>query len=246
MMKSRMDKYYDVNNTKARTAKNQSLYRTIYEEVEYSNVEGISVIEKNEKIDMDMIRELINKSNDMNKVKPVNYEKKVVKYSEEDFDDDKSYDIRDVLSKAKDSRTVDNKRISDTQYNILKGINLNDKVDVPEELKTEDLKDMIEAISANSKGYTMNLLDDLRSIYDPTMHEKIEQKIEETKEMPVSEEIDKSFYTNSMGFKDEDFEDLKQIKDDVKKNSILTKILIFVLLLVIVVGIVFLVFHFVK
>lgn len=245
-MKSRMDKYYDVNNTKARTAKNQSLYRTIYEEAEYSNVEGISIIEKNEKIDMDMIRELINKSNEVNKPKQPTYQKVVEKYSEDDFEDDKSYDIRDVLSKAKDSRTVDNKRISDTQYNILKGINLNEKVNVPEELKTEDLKDMIEAISANSKGYTMNLLDDLKSIYDPTMHEKIEQKVEESQEPQVAEEIDKSFYTNSMGFKDEDFEDLKQIKDDVKRNNILTKVLIFILLLVIIVGIVFLVFHFVK
>ena len=64
-MKSRMDKYYDVNDTKDRTTKNQHLYHTIYDEVEYSDVEGISTIEKNEKIDMDMIINLINKSNEL-------------------------------------------------------------------------------------------------------------------------------------------------------------------------------------
>ena len=91
----------------------------------------------------------------------------------------------------------------------------------------------------------MNLLDDLRSIYDPTMHEKIEEKLEETKETPIKEELDKSFYTSSMGFSDDDFEDLKQIKDDVKTNNILTKILIVILVLIILVGLGFLVFHFV-
>ena len=36
------------NEIKRRTAKNQDLYKSIYEEAEYSNVEGISIIEKNE------------------------------------------------------------------------------------------------------------------------------------------------------------------------------------------------------
>lgn len=244
-MKSRMDKYYETEMPKARTTKNQSLYRTIYEEVEYSNVEGISIIEKNEKIDMDMIKELINRNSDLNKEKTIVRPKTKEMYHEEVLDDDKSYDIRDVLSKAKDSRVVDNKRISDTQYNILKGININEAMNAPEEVKTEDLKDMIEAISNNSKGYTMNLLDDLKSIYDPTMKEKIEEKIEDEKPVFVKEELDKSFFTNSMGFNEDDFEDLKQIKDDVKTNNILTKILIVILSVVILVGIGFLVFHFV-
>lgn len=243
-MKSRMDKYYDNNETKARTSKNQQLYRTIYDQAEYSNVEGISIIEKNEKIDMDMIKELINKNNNISRIKQTPVELPLDN-NEDDFESDKSYDIRDVLSKAKDNRVVDNKRISDTQYNILKGINLNDSVNVPENIKEEDLKGMIEAISANSKSYTTNLLDDLKSIYDATMHEKIENKIEEKNNEKLNE-IDKSFYTTTMGFKEEDFEDMKEIQEDVEQNSLLTKILIFVLFLVVVVGIVFLVFHFIK
>jgi len=242
LMKSRMDKYYDINETKARTAKNQQLYRTIYEQAEYSNVEGISVIEKNEKIDINMIKDLINKNENLTRVKPEPV--KVFKQEiSDDLDDEKNYDIRDILSKAKDNRTPD-KRITDTQYNILKGINLNENLNAPENIKEEDLKGMIDAISANSKGYTTNLLDDLKSIYDSTMHEKIDQKIEENK--VIENEIDTSFYTSNLGFKEDDFEDLKQIKDDVKQNSILTKILICVLSLIILVGIAFLLFHFVK
>ena len=239
-MKSRMDKYYDGNDTKDRTSKNQQLYRTIYDEVEYSNVEGISVIEKNEKIDINMIRELINKNNNnTSKIKQTPIEIPKVD-SEEDFEDDKSYDIRDVLSKAKDNRVVDNRRISDTKYNALKEDNINDA-----NVKEEDLKDMIEAISSNSKAYTTNLLDDLKSIYDATMLEKIEEKVEEKPAEKLTE-IDKSFYTSTLGFKEEDFEDMKEIREDVEQNSLLTKVLIFVLCLVVVVGIVFLLFHFIR
>jgi len=244
-MKSRMDKYYDVNDTKARTTKNQQLYRTIYDEVEYSNVEGISIIEKNEKIDMDMIRDLINKSNELSREKkePI----RVVREEVIEDESDRIYDIRDVLSKAKDNRVVDRKRINDTQYNILKGISVEEEVISTEDLKQDDLKSMIDAISSNSKGYTTNLLDDLRSIYDPTMHDKIEEKLEETvEEKPMTTEIDNSFYTSKMKFKDDDFEDIDEIKEEVESSSILTKVLIVVLSLIIVVGIIFLVFHFIK
>ena len=239
-MKSRMDKYFDTTDTKARTAKNQQLYRTIYDEAEYSNVEGISVIEKNEKIDLDMIRDLINKKEPLTRVKE---EPEPIVIEEDAIADDseKSYDIRDILNKAKDNRIPDT-RMVDTKYNILKNINLDDSINAPEDVKEDDLKDMIEAISNNSKGYTTNLLDDLKSIYDPTMHDKIEKEVEETK--PMQEKIDTSFYTASMGFKKKDFEEKKQ-DDDVEQNSVLTKILIAILCLIIVFGIVFLVFHFV-
>ena len=240
-MKSRMDKYFDTTETKARTTKNQQLYRTIYDEAEYSNVEGISVIEKNEKIDLDMIKDLINKNNTLTRVKE---EPEPLIIDNEDAEDaiEKNYDIRDVLNKAKDNRTPDS-RMMDTQYNILKNINLNENINDIEDVKEEELKDMIEAISNNSKGYTTNLLDDLKSIYDPTMHDKIAQKIEETQ--PMQNTIDTSFYTSSMGFKKEDFESSKQADDDVEQNSTLTKILIAILCSIIAFGIIFLVFHFV-
>lgn len=236
MMPTRMERYYKSNEVKSRTAKNQDLYRTIYDDAEYSNVEGISVIEKNEKIDINMIRELINGTNDIAKHKPNRIEKKEPIIVEEN--NHKNYDIMDVLSKAKNERTTKERKITDTQYNILKNINLNDDVKVPSELGEDDLKNMIETISNNSKnGYTTNLLDDLVTIHDSNLKEEIKEE-----EM----QVDKSFYTSSLGFTSDDFEDIKEMKKDIKKNSILTKVLLFVLLVVIVTGIMFLVFHFTK
>lgn len=235
---SRMEKYYQTNDVKSRANKNRDLYRTIYDEAEYSNVEGISVIEKNEKIDIDMIRELINSTNTpKQRETKIRVEEPIIKEVEEE----KNYDIRDILDKAKSSRPESEKKLSNTQYNILKNINLNENITVPP-VKDEDLKNMIEAISNNSKaGYTTDLFDDLKSIHEPKMAEIINEKMgKEEKEI----EIDKSFYTSSLGFTSDDFEDLKDMKESIETNNLLTKILIFILLVVIVTGVMFLIYHF--
>lgn len=241
-MPSRMEKYYQGGTSvKRRSDKNQDLYRTIYEEGEYTNVEGISIIEKNEKIDIEKIRELIGSTKKEEKPKEV---KKTVyepmyQYEEEE----KSYDIKDVLSKAKSERPEPENKFSNTQYNILKNIQLNDNVTAPSTVDDEDLKSMIEAITINSKlGETGDLLDDLKTIHAPNLKEEIEEK-EESQREP---EIDRSFFTSSLGFTSDDFEDLKEMKDSLKTNNILTKILLFILLVVIVTGIMFLVYHFMQ
>lgn len=231
ILPTRMEKYYKTNNTKSRVSKNQNLYRTIYEDVEYSNVEGISVIERNEKIDINMIKELINSQNNIAKDKIVPKEKEIKKICEDDKIE-RNYDICDVLNKAKSERVHTERKITDTQYNILKTNDI--EIYEDEDTKKADLKNMIDAISNNSKlNYTSDLLDDLKTIHDEKMKDEIEENIEN--------KIDTSFYTSSMGFKQEDFEEMK---DDIKQNNVLTKILLFVLLIVIVTGLIFLFYHF--
>ena len=247
-MPSRMERYYNPPEKKSRTSKNKELYRTIYDEVEYSNVEGISVIEKNEKIDINKIRELINGTKEVNKQKPIKEEPVLPVI--EDEEEEKSYDIRDVLDKAKSERQEKTSRFANTQYNILKGISL-DK-EVPKSLSEEELKNMIETISNNSKnGYTTDLLDDLKSIHDPTLAKKVEEKINDKMEGDdiqstklIQSNIDKSFFTSSLEFSSDDFDDFKEMKESIKKNNILTKILLFILLVIIIMGILFLIYHF--
>lgn len=246
-MPSRMEKYYEM---KSRTVKNKELYRTIYDEAEYTNVEGISVIEKNEKIDIEKIKELINGTNNVNK--PKEYKKEEIKPLVEEIEEQKNYDIRDVLDKAKSERTDRDSRYSNIQYNVLKNIDLNSDTKVPDNVNEEQLKSMIEAISNNSKNdYTSDLLDDLKSICDPNLKNQVKEEInnddtqlQNTK--LIQENLDKSFFTSSMDFSSEDFEDLKEIKENIKKNNLLTKILLFILLVIIITGVLFLVYHFTK
>lgn len=239
-MPSRMEKYYQGSTSvKSRSDKNQDLYRTIYEEGEYTNVEGISIIEKNEKIDIEKIRELIGSNKQEEKPKEVKKTSYEPKYQEDE--EEKSYDIKDVLDKAKSERPGSDNKFSNTQYNILKNIHLNDNLQVPSSVDDDDLKSMIEAITINSKlGETGDLLDDLKTIHAPNLKEEVEEKVEAQKEP----EIDKSFFTSSLGFTSDDFEDLKEMKESLKTNNILTKILLFILLVVIVTGAMFLVSHF--
>lgn len=246
-MPSRMEKYYEM---KSRTVKNKELYRTIYDEAEYTNVEGISVIEKNEKIDIEKIKELINGTNNVNK--PKEYKKEEIKPLVEEIEEQKNYDIRDVLDKAKSERTDRDSRYSNIQYNVLKNIDLNSNTKVPDNVNEEQLKSMIEAISNNSKNdYTSDLLDDLKSICDPNLKNQVKEEInnddtqlQNTK--LIQENLDKSFFTSSMDFSSEDFEDLKEIKENIKKNNLLTKILLFILIVIIITGVLFLVYHFTK
>lgn len=229
-MPSRMEKYYNSNEIKRRTTKNQDLYKSIYDEVEYSNVEGISVIEKNEKIDINKIYDLIKGNSETKEEKPKEYIKK--EYIEPVIEDDKNYDILDVLNKAKNEKIE--KENSSTQYNILKNIKLNDNYKAPN-VDDDELKNMIEAISNNSKtDYTQDLLDDLKTIHDNSLKEEVLSNDTKT-DININNNIDKSFYTSSLSFTDDDFE---EIKDSIKKNSNLTKILIFILSIIIISAIV--------
>lgn len=233
-MPSRMEKYYTSNEIKRRTAKNQDLYKSIYDGAEYSNVEGISVIEKDEKIDIDKIYELINGAKKEEQKKEYLPNQQIEPKTEEEV---KNYDILDILSKAKSERPES--ELSNTKYNILKGINLNDNYETPS-VDNSELKNMIEAISNNSKSdYTSDLLDDLKTIHDTKFYEAMKK----SEDKPISPEIDKSFYTSSLSFTDDDFE---QIKDNIDKNNKLTRVLIFILSVIIVTGIMVLVYLLVK
>ena len=247
-MPSRMERYYNPPEKKSRASKNKELYRTIYDEVEYSNVEGISVIEKNEKIDINKIRELINGTKEVSKPKPIKEEPVLPVI--EDEEEEKSYDIRDVLDKAKSERQEKTSRFANTQYNILKGISLDKEVRTS--LSEDDLKNMIETISNNSKNrYTTDLLDDLKSIHDPNLARKVEEKVEDMSENDdiqstklIQSNIDKSFFTSSLEFSSDDFDDFKEMKETIKKNNVLTKVLLFILLVIIIMGVLFLIYHF--
>ena len=160
----------------------------------------------------------------------------------EEIEEQKNYDIRDVLNKAKSERTDRDSKYSKTNYNILSESNLNTNV------TSDQLKDMIETISNNSKNsYTSDLLDDLKSICDPNLKSKIKEQ-EENNDLQntklIQDNIDKSFFTSSMDFSSEDFEDLKEIKENIKKNNLLTKVLLFILLVIIVTGTLLLIYHF--
>lgn len=256
-MLSRMERYYKSSaSVQRRTKRNEDLYKKIYEDAEYTNIEGITSIEKTNEIDLSKIKELLNKEKDEKENKEALEKRKellTLHTQSLDFEDEKrNYDIRDVLDKAKSKRSnVGDQYYSlrNTQYNILKKINLKEELD-KQEPEEDELKKLIDTITSTSmlnklgdKELSLNILDELQSSGN-TMTETartIGAILEEVKEKEKSEEekqdIDKSFYTSSFSFNEEDFEDLKEINVTLKKNNVLIKILLFILIVIILSGV---------
>ncbi len=220
-----MERYYQADERiQKRSNKNKSLYDSLYEGAEYSNVEGISIIEKNESVDIEKIKELLNYDKKKEEQKP---QTPARVYEEPKIVEEKNYDLKDFLAQAKQDRP-EKKELANTQYNILKNIDLTKNYN--EKATEEELKKMIESITSNNQ--TGDLFDDLKTIHSPNLKEEVE------------EEMDKSLFTSSLGFTSKDFEDLNDIKHEVKKNGILVKILLFVFLVIIVTSCIFLGYSF--
>ena len=168
--------------------------------------------------------------------------------------EDKNYDIRDILKEAKENKEPDDKErvLKNTEYNILKNIDLKkeiEKSDLREEQDDGDLKDLIETITNTSMlnklgddELASDLLSDLKA--DDTMIGEIkdvrslieanekETKAPEVKKVDTKESTyDRSFFTSSLKLSKFDFEG-----NDRKRNIIATIIIIALILTIIVSG----------
>lgn len=246
-MASRMEKYHNNNSDIGkRSIRNENLYRDMYENTEYSNISGVATIEKTNEISLEQIQELLKerdaikkRSSTLKRETPKIYQKPV---------EERNYDIREVLVKAKDEHVIDNtnRSLRNTQYNILKNIDIKDKNHVYDDEEIE--KTLVN--TGVLKGYndselSLDMLSDLKSsgdtIVEKTNVGNLLKEVQEAKEtyQPKEDEdgLDKSFYTSSLNFKDEDFEQLKDLQDSIDSNNKMIKVL-FLLLFLVIAGIV--------
>ncbi len=255
MKKRRMEKYYKLNNdVNSRCLKNQELYHTIYDTSEYTNIEGIANIEKTNQIDLTQIHELLKQ---VEPKKESQISQAVTRRREETptttatilEDENKNYDIRDVLTKAKTERPPKDPghyQLNNTHYNIFKKIKL-EEPDSPEELK-----ELIHTITNTSmlnkledRDLSLNLLSSLQASEETMIREKEELKNQDKTDVNI-DQIDKSFFTSSLNFCEEDFEDLKDIKKTLKKNNFLIKALTSLLIITILSIIIYFLYNFYK
>lgn len=255
---SRMDRYY-TNEINKRTSRNQNLYDKIYEASEYSNIEGIANIDNSSEIDVDKIKKMLKNYEDNSSRELRNYDEsrlEVPKYETLDNTSDRVYDIRDILSKAKDTKEED-------KYHYLDATNVNLLKELKEKTKAEQeqqLTGMIDTITNTSKlnklsdqDLGLDMFEDLKS--NNTIlpgKESIKSILEEAKKQEnvdktvTSTTLDKSFFTSSLGFKEQDFEEITELNKKVKKNNLLIKILFFIILIAVTVAAVVFVFNLLK
>ena len=245
-MPSRMERYYDSSDkTVTRTKRNRSLYDEIYEEKEYTNVEGIVKTPATENIDIEKIREMMRKYEDGEKLRTKRIDKtpKIEEIMEEDTP--KNYDINDVLNKAmaekKDDETTYHS-LKNTEYNILKNL----KINKPKAEEKEEIEDIFKTITNTSmlnkmgdKELSLDLLDELKSNNNTIIESSdairniLKEEIKQPKEdIDDDKDMDKSFYTKSLNLTD----DLEGLDD--KKESKTNKVLLRIFLIVAIVAIV--------
>lgn len=264
-MASRMERYYKAQpKAKRRVVANQDLYRTIYDMGEYTNIEGIATIDKGNEIDITKIKNMLKNREDYQKQKDLRslIYKDETKIEEpqldSDYEDDRIYDISDILLKAKQQKQgpVEKYRnLGDTNYNILKSLKVRDEIDeyVESELeKTTTNTRLLKKL--NDSDLSLDLFDELKSNTVSLENTKtaIQQLLKEAKEEERKKyesekktELDDSFFTSNMRFNKEDFDDGTQVKVKSKKG-IWKKVALVLSLISITVGIVVLVYMLIK
>ena len=146
---------------------------------------------------------------------------------EKSIEEPKNYDLSDVLNKALDDYSESdskNRNLKNLEYTDLNSLNLHKKEYKNSEL---ELKDMIKSIhdtsNLNKVGDDALLLDSLKSdtmVGDSSIKKVIEQDEKEEKR-DDTKELDKSFFTNTFDFDEEDFDELLARKHGKKKKIII-------------------------
>jgi hypothetical protein len=196
IMEERIDRYSE-NNGMSRVSKNTELYKKINdEELDSFTVRSNATVLGNQEpeIDIEKIKKILDtKYNTAPQRKSIRIEpKEEIKI---EYEDTKEYDINAVIEKAKVDKNdsyeeLRNKKLRDTQYNILNNLKLDDTPDDDgySEKKQEELMELINTITINEKKKKeeivsddeLDLLEDLKGDGDTQVYESM---AEEPKDM---------------------------------------------------------------
>lgn len=258
----RMDRYNNDDSASKRSNKNQDLYKSIYELGKYSNIEGIATIDNSNEVDITKVKNMLKNREDYQKqkeIRNINSTNKEVSISEPyEREEEKVYDIRDILNKARINKTDNEeyKSLDNINFEILKELKEKNTV----EKETQDLKELLDTISHTSQlnklsdqELGLNMLNELKSEDNTVIGDKESIKVlleearknDDKKLLHTDSNIDKSFFTSSLNFGKDDFDQIKEITKKKKKLKT-TKLLIFIILSIIALAIIFFVFNMIK
>lgn len=255
-MSSRMSKYYDepevTSIPNSRFQRNEELYKEINKsELNAFSVKSNATIlgDNDSEIDVEKIKKILDtKYNETSQRKSIRIENPPLVEQEKEIT--KEYDINVILEKAREEKK-DNyeeerlKKLRDTQFNILKNLNL-EKYEVnhddEDELIEDDLKSLINTIAYNethNKDSALDMLSDLKGSDDTEVFEGLKEEIknEEKKNNITDTQMINSFYTSSNALKNNDFEDIEDFTKDVESSNMLLKIIIAFIILIFIIGV---------
>ncbi len=246
-MNSRMDKYgIEKPEFKSRT----ELFEELYQNNEIDDISkidlnsNISVLKTDAKnINIDLIREMLDKKyrDNIPKRKSISID---IEDNEEETNkekiDTKEYDINEILAKAKTEQSVDYnkerlKKISNTNYEILKNLELDSKNKDNSEQELMTLINTITKLELENQEKGNKDARDLLDLGDTivTTSDNTDEKKSELEEEEEERILENSFYTGNLAVEEKDFEDFKEIQKDIKSNSVIIKILVVLFVLIV-------------
>jgi len=250
-MASRMDRYEKkefINDNSGRSERNKSLYKQIEDLDSYTNIAGVAAIENKNSIDIEKVRQLLKSREEISKENKENINFEIDDNVIEE--EKRNYDINDLLLKAKESGDIEKSKyrsLSTKQQKLLRELNKKNKKtksEMEQELEelVKTISDMKAVTSEDSMDDDVGLFDDLKADTMVGDASSIKKIIDEEKELTRDfdeMQIDKSFYTASLGFTQKDFEDLKDMNHKIKKDNKFIITLLIILILLVIVGVVF-------
>lgn len=263
-MASRMDKYYEeVDNKLSRSERNKENYKKMYEDEEYSNIEGVLTTSKKNEIDIEKLKKVLEELEQKEESK--NHIVKDIKVTEPDTsfleDETKTYDIMDILNKAKEeNKTTREKkyyRLDDELVDDLK--NPVSKVEkIPLENDLNEIKELLNTITntmdlskIKDSDLSLDVLSDLKTETELTKDTLIrsvleDAKKEEKKIYKKEEQMDNTFNTKSIKLGKKDYVENTEDLDKEEKQPLVIRILRIVLLLLFISGAIYLGYVFLK
>jgi len=235
-----MDKYTETPNLKSRSERNKELYEKIKNaDIEKFDIHSNATLLENDvnTIDVNKIKDMLDRKYRSEYDKKIVLERETEETEEENVVDTKEYDINVILEKARKDQNVDYdkerlKKVYDTQYDILKNLN----VENPEEIEEteENIMNLINTITAleikhKESGNTtaLDLLSDLTDNDTESVYKTMELDKEKISEASLEnlDEEDLSIETK--------FDDFMELEKELKSNNLAIKLVIIIFLIIV-------------
>lgn len=203
-MNSRVDKYYDKStNIGSRTARNTELYKEISKtELDTFEVKSNATVIGNNRgsIDVEKIKSILDTHyNDVPKRRSIHLDLPKEETPKQEYET-KEYDINVILDKARENKSENynedrSKKLRDTQFDILKNLDINREDFIEDYDGDSDLSDSRESEASKKLEELINTI---------TLNEK-DIKREKVEKKEIKEEYDSEEATDPLDI----FEDLK-------------------------------------
>lgn len=236
---NRMDKYNDETPELRRRI---DKYSELYEKNNSSDYDkfdvdsNISVLKDNARsIDVDQIREMLDKKyrDNIPKRKSISVDPT---YNEEEAvtekNDEKEYDLNAILDKAKQNRKVS---YEEERFNRIETSSSEKLIDeINKKYKPRDESD--------EAAELLNLINTITELELKNQNKENSVELDDNvdtpnliaaQELTEKDDNEETFYTGKLAIKENDYDDFKEIQDDINSNSIVIKILIFIFIIVI-------------